>query len=193
MLQNELKEKLKKVKFQNKITIGVAGASLALAIVFGTLYLLNRTHPVTTSGGNETLTQQVEDLNQQDDEANQDLTALMNQQLDSLSIVIDTLNRRLTRAKTEIEQAQISASTYTVDHIAQLIEHAKEFSNTNCNKSLAFLYAAKKVSQMDGTSNANKQAINSMIHKCEEAVFGKKPGEDAPTSSIENSPSNGGQ
>ena len=108
----------------------------------------------------------------------------MLQKFDSLAYIIDTLQLSLVRARASARRDYsrfVTASNYSSsqssleqNNLDHLIENAKKFSETDCEKSLVFLYAAKKISQIDGTSGLNKRSINQMISKCEDTLFSSK-------------------
>ena len=169
MIEKERVEKLQgelqKAKSQTKLTMAIAGISLVATIVLGAMALQKST-PVTTSEVAGISLNDIDTLERVNE------TIVLKQEIDSLSIVIDTLEGRL--MKYEELEAQDDETVVVTDYIGQLLENAKAFSNTNCNKSLAFLYAAKKIAQADGTTDANKMAISTMITQCEAALFGGK-------------------
>ena len=109
-------------------------------------------------------------------------------QFDSLTYIIDTLTLSLVKTRAEaqrdykryITEAEFKDTTPIVktvtipeerDNITYLMDNAKKFADTDCRKSLAFLYAAQKIAQIDGTSSANKESINQMMNKCEDVIF----------------------
>ncbi len=170
---------------QSNIILGVAAISTLLAIIFGTMLLQNRTTKAVIMPPNTedlafedtnniaTLADE-EALNEEDPQ-----TILYNTAVDSFGVIIDTLENRIELLKDNL----VVARAVDLDFVGQLIKSAKRFSETDCNKSLAFLYAAKKVAQIDGTTSSYQKDMTSMINKCEDALFGKKPG-DTPTSSV---------
>lgn len=172
----KLEQELQKAKSQTKLTMAIAGISLVAAIILGSMALQKSTPVIIPEDTTVALDEMdtLENINE---------TIVLNQQIDSLSIVIDTLENRLT-----VQEALLIKNKEIVivtDYVGQLLSNAKAFSGTNCNKSLAFLYAAKKIAQADGTTEANKIAMSQMISQCEAAMFGGKSNNSA-TSSINN-------
>jgi hypothetical protein len=179
----KLKQELQKAKSQTKLTMAIAGISLVAAIIFGSMALQKSTPVIIPE-------ETIAELDEIDTTESIDETIVLNQQIDSLGIVIDTLENRLTaQEELLVKNGEVVVVT---DYVGQLLNNAKAFSGTNCNKSLAFLYAAKKIAQADGTTEANKIAMSQMISQCEAAMFGGKTNNSA-TSSVDNANPAGGQ
>jgi hypothetical protein len=179
----KLKQELQKAKSQTKLTMAIAGISLVAAIILGSMALQKSTPVIIPE-------ETIAELDEIDTIESIDETIVLNQQIDSLGIVIDTLENRLTAQKELL--AKNRETVVVTDYVGQLLSNAKAFSGTNCNKSLAFLYAAKKIAQADGTTEANKVAMSQMISQCEAAMFGGKTNNSA-TSSVDNANPAGGQ
>lgn len=189
MLSEKLTNQFKKGSTQNNIILGLAAISTLLAIIFGTMLLQNRTTKAVIIPDN-TDKVRLDDTNNiatlADEEAlNQEenpQTLLYNSTVDSFGIIIDTLEKRIELLKEDL----VLANAIDLDYVGQLIKSAKRFSDSDCNKSLAFLYAAKKIAQTDGITSNYKKDMTSMINKCEDALFGKKPSDTpTPTSSVD--------
>lgn len=181
MSANELKEQLKKAKLTNQVLMGITGVLLIGNIVFGVMMLQkNKKTEVYTPDESAAIN---DTLQQTDDLDNNLATYQFQQTVDSYQIVVDTLNRRLNRASQRINNFEVNRLPSN-DYVGELIQYARQFNNSDCNKSLAFLYAAKKIAQTDGTSEANKNVLSEMIDSCEDNLFGNNTNQDTPSSSI---------
>jgi len=169
MSASELKQQLKKAKLSNQILLGVAGLFLIGNIVLGVQSFQNKAKKEVIVPELNIDTASYAIIN---DDLEENLAVYqLTQQLDSFKIVVDTLSNQLERADIKITKNQALASV-SQDYIGELIEYAKEFNQSDCNKSLAFLYAAKKIASTDGTTEVNKIALSNMINSCEANLFG---------------------
>jgi len=190
MLQNELKQRLKKTQLHKKLALTLAGVCLLLSIGLGILLFTSDSQKINTAGGfqsnsNDGLAIQVKNISQDSVNVLLELSEIeIIQKFDSLAYIIDTLELSLEQAQARAQRdyaRYITASNYSTSvettslekgGLDVLIEKAKKYAGTDCKKSLAFLYAAKKVAEIDGTTSVNKNSINQMISKCEGTLFG---------------------
>lgn len=170
-----LTQQINKLKKQKKISYIVGGSGLALALIFGILWLVSnsKTHDTKPNTTSDKVNLDTIDYASQ-------LTDLTTKEeghtktIDSLTTIVLSLQDTVTALKLTNESL-VSPNSDNVDYIFQMLENAKRFSNTDCNKSLAFLYAAKKVAKMENRSGPNLDAIQLMIKKCEANIFGSSP------------------
>jgi len=191
MLQNELKQEINKTKLQNKLILAFAGICLFSTIVLAVLLFTGSSTKTETkeqfqSSKNQALNTQVKNISEDKVNFLLELSEVeVIQKFDSLAYLIDTLQLSLVRAEANARRdysRYVTASTYSEtstssleqNNLDHLIENSKKFAATDCEKALVFLYAAKKIAQIDGTSSLNKQSINQMINKCEKALFSSK-------------------
>jgi hypothetical protein len=170
-MEDVLTQQVEKLTQKTKISYMIAGCSLAFAIVIGALWLMpdNTKHQeqkldaISTEAVNDVITPQDEVSGLSLKEASYIKT------IDSLKSILAALE--LPDGE-EVGAVETAANAVETDYIGQMIENAKRFSSTDCSKSLAFLYAAKKVANMEKRTGANLETIQAMIAKCEENVFG---------------------
>lgn len=169
-----LTQQINKLKKQTKISYILAGSGLTLALVFGILWLVSssKSHdqkPNMTS--TKVSLDTIDYANQLSDLTNKE--EFQAKTIDSLRTVLFALEDSIKTLK--LADETLSTTAPNEDYIYQMLENARRFSNTDCNKSLAFLYAAKKVANMEKRTGSNLDAIQSMIKKCEANVFGANP------------------
>ena len=186
MLQKELQQELEKAELQNKIFLGISGVFLLSTIVLGAILLRsNNNADLVITENNPSLTSELNTIQKDSFYQEFNLSELdIIRKFDSLAYIIDTLELILVRARSSAKRdysRYLTASNYSenelkptdTDNVNLLIENAKKFSNTDCNKSLAFLYAAKKIGQINRVSATTKSTINQMIKKCETTFFSR--------------------
>jgi hypothetical protein len=171
-----LKKQIKKSKQQTKISYILAGTGFALALIFGILWLTSgsmsldqKLNSPTTKVSLDTIDyeSQVSELNEQE--------ATHIKIIDSLTTVLLTLEDTISALHLAGKEALAISNALNEDYIPQMIKNAKHFAETNCSKSLAFLYAAKKVANMEKRTGSSIETIQTMIKKCEANVFGESP------------------
>ena len=165
-------KKIEKLEKNTKTLQILAGTGFALAVIFGVLWLTSgsrnvdqKLNAVVEKVDLDTIDYkgQVSDFNLKEETyANT---------IDSMTTVLLVLEDTVTSLKNQL----LLSAPISHDYISQMIENAKLFSSTDCNKSLAFLYAAKKVASMEKRIGPNVDAIQTMIKKCEANVFGTSP------------------
>ena len=169
-----LTKQVEKLKTQAKVSYLLAGSGLAIALIFGILWLSSGSKSLDQKP-NSPITKAILDTI----DYKSQITDLDVKQesyiktIDSLKTALLSLTDTVTVLK--INQQILASATISEDYVDQMLENAKKFSSTDCNKSLAFLYAAKKVANMEKRVGPNIDAIQIMIKKCEASIFGENP------------------
>lgn len=158
----------------NKIAFATGALGFLSAAIFGFLYFQKpkvAQIPVPTAA----IIEEVDTLDGLTARQEEALETALAEKKETLFIkTIDSL-------KTVIEEIETAAEENSElpppasDYLVQMLDYAKKFEDTDCNKSLAFLYAAKKIASSEGRTGTSVKTIQTMINKCEENIFGKKP------------------
>lgn len=171
MEKKVLTQQIKNLKKRNSILMGVSGLAFIAACVFAVLWSNASLKTKNDKPQSVIMSAALDSL----DSSSEELTFIEKEE--GYIKTIDSLKKEITDLTVAAEdtlEIETASSTY-VDYIAQMLENAKRFSGTDCNKSLAFLYAAKKVAKMEERTGPNVDAIKVMINKCEESLFGTTP------------------
>lgn len=167
---------LKRTKNRLRATTLIAVLAIITAATFGFLWSQNQPPSSTDITDENSIVQNEGFLAADSVQLEQEDAVIASYQktIDSFKTVVDTLNTRLRKAKAKNNEEAVVTSGAT-DYVMQLIQNASQFTNSDCNKSLAFLYAAKKIAMSDEAYSSQQPTINGMIKSCEDKILGKAP------------------